>query len=138
MNSGVFPDVWKRSHIIPTYKKNDKCCINNYHPVSLLPICGEIFEHILYNPLFLCLESNINQDSVLMTLAYTNYCQLYIAFMQILIITHHLKLEEIFWISQKHSTKYGMKVYYTNLNLLVFQEIFLTYFAVSLMIDIKE
>ena len=61
-----------------------------------------------------------------------------IAFTQILIITRHLKFEEIFWISQKRSTKYGMKVYYTNLNVLVFQEIFLTYFAVSLMIDFKQ
>ena len=58
INSGVFPDIWKKSHIIPTYKKNDKCCINNYRPVSLLPICGKIFEGILYNPLFLYLESN--------------------------------------------------------------------------------
>ena len=122
-------------------QKNDKRGINNYRPVSLLPICGKIFEHILYNPLFLYLESNnlltphqsgfCPNDSCI-------YCQLYIAFIQILIITHHLKFEEIFWISQKRSTKYGMKVYYTNLNLLVFQEIFLTYFAVSLMIDIKE
>ena len=53
INSGVFPDIWKKSHIISTYKKNDKCCINNYHPVSLLLICGKIFECILYNPLFL-------------------------------------------------------------------------------------
>ena len=83
-------------------------------------------------------KSHINRDSVLMTLAYSNYCQLYIAFMQILIITHRLKFEEIFWISQKRSRKYGMKVYYTSLNLLVFQEIFLTYFAVSLMIYMKE
>ena len=30
INSEVFPDIWKRSHIIPTYKKNDKRCINNY------------------------------------------------------------------------------------------------------------
>ena len=36
-----------------------------------------------------------------MTLAYANYCQLYIAFMQILIITHRLKLQVIFWISLK-------------------------------------
>ena len=143
INSGVILHIWKRSHIIPTYKKKDKRCISNYRPVSLLPICGKIFECILYNPLFLYLESNNlltphqsgfrSNDS-----SYTNYCQLYIAFMQILIITHHLKFEEIFWISQKRSTKYDMKVYYTNLNLLVFQEIFLTYFAVSLMIDIKE
>ena len=39
-------------------QKNDKHCINNYHPLSLLPLCGKIFEHILYNPLFLYLESN--------------------------------------------------------------------------------
>ena len=39
-------------------QKNDKCCINNYHPLSLLPLCSKIFEHILYNPLFLYLESN--------------------------------------------------------------------------------
>ena len=123
-------------------QKDHKRCINNYRPVFLLPVCGKIFERILYNTLFLYLESNNlltphqsgfrSNDS-----SYTNYCQLYIAFMQILIITHHLKFEGIFWISQKCSTKYGMKVYYTNLNLIVFQEI-LTYFAVSLMIDIKE
>ena len=46
------------SHIIPTYKKNDKRYINNYHPVSLLPICSKIFERIIYNPVFLYLESN--------------------------------------------------------------------------------
>ena len=57
INSGVFPDIWKRSHIIPTYKKNDKHCINNYCPVSLLTICGKIFECILYNRLFSYLES---------------------------------------------------------------------------------
>ena len=39
-------------------KKRDKRCINNYRPVSLLPICGKIFERILYNPLLLYLESN--------------------------------------------------------------------------------
>ena len=39
-------------------QKNDKRGINNYRPVSLLPICGKIFERILYNPLFLYLESN--------------------------------------------------------------------------------
>ena len=35
----------------------DKLIINNYHPVSLLPICGKIFEHI-YNPVFLYLKNN--------------------------------------------------------------------------------
>ena len=39
-------------------QKNDKRCIKNYRSVSLLPICGKIFERIFYNPLFLYLGSN--------------------------------------------------------------------------------
>ena len=39
-------------------QKNDKGCFNNYDPVFLLPICGKIFDHILYNFLFLYLENN--------------------------------------------------------------------------------
>ena len=58
INPGIFPDIWKKSQIILKYKKKDKCCINNYCPVSLLLICGKIFECILYKPLFLYLESN--------------------------------------------------------------------------------
>ena len=46
------------SHIIPAHKKNDRRYINNHHSASLLPICGKIFERILYNPVFLCLENN--------------------------------------------------------------------------------
>ena len=39
IDCGVFPDTWKISDIIPAHKKNDKRSLNNYHPVSLLPIC---------------------------------------------------------------------------------------------------
>ena len=57
IDSGIFPNLWKKSHIIPTHKKNDKRCINNYRPVSLLPIYGKIFERIIYNPVYLYLEN---------------------------------------------------------------------------------
>ena len=46
------------SHIIPAHKKNDKCSLNNYRPVSLLPICGKFFERIIFNNVFLFLEDN--------------------------------------------------------------------------------
>ena len=98
INSGVFPDIWKKSHIIPIYKKIDKHCINKYRPVSLLPICGRIFECIHYNPLFIYLENN----NLLMGFRPNDSC---IAFIQTSIITHHLKFKEIFSISQKCSTK---------------------------------
>ena len=50
------------SHIIPAHKKNDKRSVNSYCPVSLLPICGKVFERIIYNNVFLFLE-----DSKLLT-----------------------------------------------------------------------
>ena len=58
VDCGIFPDTWKMSHIVPTYKKKDKCYISNYCPVSLLPICRKIFERIMYNPVFLHLENH--------------------------------------------------------------------------------
>ena len=58
MDCGVFPDTWKKSHIIPSHKKNDKCSLNNYRPVSLLPICGKFFERIIFNNVFLILDDN--------------------------------------------------------------------------------
>ena len=33
-----YPDIWKKSSIIPAYKMNDKQLVNNYRPTSLLPI----------------------------------------------------------------------------------------------------
>ena len=33
-------------------QKNDKQCIKNYRPVSLLPICSKVFECIIYNTMF--------------------------------------------------------------------------------------
>ena len=33
-------------------QKNDKQCVKNYRPVSLLPICSKVFEHIIYDFMF--------------------------------------------------------------------------------------
>ena len=41
--TGTFPDIWNRSKIIPLHKKGDKQILNNYRPVSLLPIFWENF-----------------------------------------------------------------------------------------------
>ena len=44
-----YPDIWKKSNIIPAHKKNDKQLVNNYRPISLLPSFGKIFEKIIFN-----------------------------------------------------------------------------------------
>ena len=58
INSGVFPDSWKKSNIVPIHKKNDKQLINNYRPVSLLAICSKILERIIFNSIFQFIEEN--------------------------------------------------------------------------------
>ena len=50
--SGIFPDVLKTSKITSIYKKGNKELIENYRPVSTLPIFGKIFEKIIYSRLY--------------------------------------------------------------------------------------
>ena len=47
--NGIFPSDWKKGNIVPVHKKNDKQCLNNYRPISLLPICSKIFEPLIFN-----------------------------------------------------------------------------------------
>ena len=38
--------------MVPVNKKNDKQCLNNCRPISLLPICSNIFERLIFNEMF--------------------------------------------------------------------------------------
>ena len=58
IQSGNFPDSWKKGNITPVHKKQSKILINNYRPISLLPILGKVFEKIIYNSLFKHLHKN--------------------------------------------------------------------------------
>ena len=62
INQSMFPDIWKRSNICPIHKKGDEQIINNYRPVSLLPICGKIFERIIFNSLYMLKKTNYYQS----------------------------------------------------------------------------
>ena len=44
--TSIYPDMWELANVTPIFKKGDKQLINNYRPISLLPICGKIFEKI--------------------------------------------------------------------------------------------
>ena len=41
-----------KANMVPVHKKGDKQVLRNYRPVSLLPICGKIFERLMYNNLY--------------------------------------------------------------------------------------
>ena len=55
---GIFPLESKKANIVPIHKKGDKQTVINYRPVSLLPICGKIFERLPYNEMLNFLLEN--------------------------------------------------------------------------------
>ena len=48
----TFPSDWRKANIVPIHKKGDKQTLENYRPVSLLPICGKILERLVFNKMF--------------------------------------------------------------------------------------
>ena len=50
--------MWKLANVTPIFKKGDKQSIVNYRPISLLSICGKIFEKIIFNNLYTYLNVN--------------------------------------------------------------------------------
>ena len=52
IENGKFPSEWKKANVVPVHKKGNKQTLENYLPLSLLPICGKIFERLIYNSLF--------------------------------------------------------------------------------------
>ena len=45
IETGFFSSEWKKANIVPIHKKGDKQTLENYRPVSLLPVCGKILEN---------------------------------------------------------------------------------------------
>ena len=46
--SGVFPDSLKHDKITPVFKTEYKCMINNYRPISVLPVFSKVFEKLTH------------------------------------------------------------------------------------------
>ena len=93
IDTGIFPDIWKKSNIVPVYERRDKQIIDNYRLISLLPICGKILDKILFNLIYKFLQENIfsvniSQVSHLQILMNISYFQLYKTFMHLLALVH--------------------------------------------------
>ena len=56
--TSIYPDISKLANVTPIFKKGDKQLIKNNRPISLLPICGKIFEKIIVNNLYSYLNAN--------------------------------------------------------------------------------
>ena len=56
--SGHFPNNWKSAKVVPLHKKNSPKLLDNYRPVSLLPVSGMILERIVAQQIEHHFESN--------------------------------------------------------------------------------
>ena len=58
--SGVFPDSLKHAKITSVFKTEDKCMVNNYRPISVLPVCSKVFENLMHKRLVSFLVDKCN------------------------------------------------------------------------------
>ena len=58
LTTGIFPQSFKISKIIPLYKKGDHSLLTNYRPISLLPTISKVFEKIIYDQMYEYLTKN--------------------------------------------------------------------------------
>ena len=58
IESGHVPGTMKLAKVIPIYKSKDRQMLNNYRPISLLPIFSKIIEKVIYQRLFNFLNTN--------------------------------------------------------------------------------
>ena len=52
LTTGIFPDAFKLSKVIPLFKKGDSSLLVNYRPISLLPTISKIFEKVIHDQLY--------------------------------------------------------------------------------------
>ena len=67
LSEGLFPTIWKRSYIVPIYKKaGDKGMVINYRPITRISHIPKIFESLVTDYLTFKLKNYIlvsNMDS---------------------------------------------------------------------------
>ena len=52
LETGIFPNAFKISKVIPRYKKEDKANLSNYIPISILPIISKTFQRVIHIQLY--------------------------------------------------------------------------------------
>jgi len=58
LETGVFPMILKAATIIPIHKSGDATLVNNYRPISMIPILAKIFEKLMLRKLMSFIKCN--------------------------------------------------------------------------------
>ena len=51
LKDGVFPYQLKLARVVAIFKSEDRTLVNNYRPVSVLPVLSKLYERVMYNRL---------------------------------------------------------------------------------------
>ena len=117
IETGFFPSEWKKANIVPIHKKRDKQTLENYRPVSWLPICGKILEGLMFNEMFnFFMKINLfHRISPVLNRVILALISCYLSLMRYMnLLTWDSKSEASSLIYQKHLIRCGMMVSSTN------------------------
>ena len=56
--TGIYPTEWKLARVTPIFKKGSKSDINNYRPISVIPVVSKVLEKLVYDQLYHYLNDN--------------------------------------------------------------------------------
>ena len=56
--NGIVPQNMKIAKVVPIHKSGDQTSLNNYHPISLLPVFSKLIEKLMYNQIMSFIERN--------------------------------------------------------------------------------
>ena len=87
IDTGVYPDAWKKSNIVPMHKTGDKQIVINYRPVSLLPICSKIREKIIFDSITTFLNENKLLKDALSGFRPSDLTHVNVTYFQLFVIT---------------------------------------------------
>ena len=58
ISTGIFPDEWKCSKVLPLFKQGCRSELNDYRPISIIPIVAKVFERIVYDQVMVYLTNH--------------------------------------------------------------------------------
>lgn len=58
LQTGIFPEKLKQAKVTPIHKADDKRLINNYRPISVLPLFSKVLEKLMYSRLITFIEKH--------------------------------------------------------------------------------
>lgn len=58
LSQGVFPLEWKQANVMPVPKSGDRHMVNNYRPISVIPVIAKVFESMVHGQLYEYLGRN--------------------------------------------------------------------------------